>query len=88
VADRITPSVETIASSTRCKSALDKRGRVDLGTVPGDHAALLHPLQPGLHGAAGDAAGRRAGRASFLHPDQLLRGNVELGKLDKWVDFY
>jgi hypothetical protein len=32
-----------------------ERGRIYVGSVPGDHAAVLQPLQPRLHGAAGDA---------------------------------
>ena len=116
VAERTTPSVETIASSTRCRSALVRattrqsmspapvmvctsstsgiaaepfgdgivaagladlegderghlvaeRGRVHLGPVSGDHAALGHPLQACLHGAAGDP--QAAGGLEHAHP--------------------
>ena len=116
MAERTTPSVETIASSTRCRSALVRattrqsmspgagdgvhlehlgdrgepfgyrivaagladlqgderghlvaeRGRVHLGPVSGDHAALGQPLQARLHGAAGDP--QAPGGLEHAHP--------------------
>ena len=116
MAERTTPSVETIASSTRCRSALVRattrqsmspgpvmvcdlehfgdrgepfgyrivaagladlegdegshlvaeRGRVHLGSVSGDQAALGHPLQACLHGAAGDP--QPPGGLEYAHP--------------------
>ena len=43
-----------------------ERGRIHLGSVPGDHTAFLQSFQPGLHGAAGDA--QPPGGLEHAHP--------------------
>src|SRR5271166_5013290 len=43
-----------------------ERGRVHLGPVPGDHAALPHPLQACLHGAAATRRRREASSTPTL----------------------
>ena len=67
-----------------------QRGRIHLGSVPGDHAAVLQPLQAGLHGAAGDPeppgglqhadpglGGEQfdQGRVQGVHPPGLIGGH-------------
>ena len=55
-------------------------GRIYLGPVAGDHAAVLQPFQPGLHGAAGDT--QAPGGLEHAHPglggEQLDQGGVEV----------
>ena len=56
-----------------------QRGRVNVGSVPGDHAAVLQPLQASLHGAAGDP--EAPGGLQHAHPrlggEQFDQGRVQ-----------
>jgi hypothetical protein len=45
---------------------ITERGRVHVGPVSGDHAAIAHAVQAGLHGAAGDA--EPPGGLEHAHP--------------------
>jgi len=54
-----------------------QRGRIHLGPVPGDHAAVLQPVQPGLHGAAGDP--EAPGGLEHAHPWRFGQGGDEPG---------
>ena len=56
-----------------------QRGRVHVGPVPGDHAAVLQPFQPGLHGAAGDpeAPGGLEHAYPRLGGEQFDQGRVQ-----------
>jgi hypothetical protein len=57
-----------------------QRGRVNVGSVPGDHAAVLQPLQPCLNGAAGDP--EAPGGLQYAHPglggEQFDKRGVEV----------
>src|SRR6266496_6592999 len=56
---------------------MPKRRRIDIGPIAGDHTPAVQPVQPCLHGAAGDV--QAAGRLE--HPDARLGGEQlnELG---------
>ena len=56
-----------------------QRGRINVGSVAGDHAAVLQPLQPGLHGAAGDpqAPGGLQHADPGLGGEQFDQGRVQ-----------
>jgi hypothetical protein len=56
---RVVPPGLTDLQGNKGGHLVPQRGRIHLGPVSGDHAALGHPLEPGLHGAAGDPEAAR-----------------------------
>jgi hypothetical protein len=57
-----------------------QRGRIHVWSVPGDHTALVQPLEPGLHGTAGDA--ETPGGLQHAYPglggEQFDQGRVQM----------
>jgi len=53
--DRVVPAGLADLQRDERGDRVAERGRIHLGPVSGDHAALGHPVQARLHGAAGHA---------------------------------